>query len=65
MARHKNMLQDDLFGAPKSAEVRYRIKELDEGIAKAMKRGDFEKARLLTGEQQRLLQDLVEGEDNA
>jgi hypothetical protein len=60
MGRKRNMLQDDLFGAPKSAELRYQIKGLDEGIAKAMKRGDFEKARRLTEEQQHLLQNLVE-----
>jgi hypothetical protein len=62
MARKKNMLQDDLFGTPKTAELRYQIKGLDDGIAKAMKQGDYEKARSLTEEQQRLLQNMVEGD---
>jgi uncharacterized membrane protein (DUF106 family) len=54
------MAQEELFGADKTQELKNTIKELDSAIAKALKAKDFAKAKSLTEQQSRLLQELVE-----
>ncbi len=59
MKNSRVTLQEDLFESPGPKELRRRVKELDELIARALKENDYEKARELTGQQEAIIQELV------
>jgi hypothetical protein len=52
--------QADLFHTSRPRELQSRVKELDRLIARAIKSGDFHRARALTEEQKMLIQELVQ-----
>ena len=65
MMHRRKVQQEDLFGGSPEQEIQKRIKELDAEIASAMKKHDYEKAKLLTTEQEKLLKKAVSMDDNA
>jgi hypothetical protein len=52
-------IQEDLFTTSKSQELRNRVKELDGLISRALKRNEYECARTLTEQQEKLIHELV------
>ena len=64
MKRRRNAKQVDLFDAPKSLELKERVRELDRQIAGALKGNDYDKAKELTQEQEGLIQELVKMGEN-
>jgi hypothetical protein len=54
------MGQEELFGESKVKELTRKVKELDSGIAGAMKKKDFARAKSLTDQQSNLLKELVD-----
>lgn len=59
MNRRRNTRQADLFDAPRTLELKERVRALDRQIAAALKKDDYDKARELTKEQEGLIQELV------
>ena len=59
MKRQRNRQQVDLFDAPKSLEIKERVRELDRQISGALKKNDYDKAKEMTKEQEGLIQELV------
>lgn len=57
------MAQQELFDAPSGDKTRRRVKELDAEIEKALKRGDFVRARTLTDQQSELLRRLLDSDE--
>ena len=51
--------QEDLFDSYKPKELRRRVRELDIQIADALKQNAYDRAKALTEEQERLIQELV------
>ena len=51
--------QENLFGSSRSREMWSRVKELDTLIARALKENDYDRAKKLTDQQARLIQELV------
>jgi hypothetical protein len=60
MTGHRKVFQEDLFGYSRAEELRRRVKELDDLIATSMKKNDYSKARELTKEQEKIIQELVD-----
>lgn len=60
MRPRKHAQQVHLFETPRSLELKERIRELDLRIAAALKRGEYDRARELTREQEELIQELVD-----
>jgi ketosteroid isomerase-like protein len=65
MKRKKEDVQGDLFGVSEQENLRQKIRELDQHIAAALKRKDFQKAKAFTAEQETLLQRMVDKADGA
>lgn len=53
-------VQVNLFGVSKSEELEHRVKELDESIDLALKRNEYSRAKELTDEQKKVIQELVQ-----
>jgi len=52
-------VQEDLFGQSRGQTLRFRVKELDSLISKAMKTKNFSEAKRLTELQEKIIQELV------
>ena len=66
MARKHKAFQGDLFGSSKADELRRQVRELDSSIAKALKVNDYPKAKELTKQQKKCIQELVDlGEEQS
>ena len=59
MARRRKPVQWDLFDSSGPQEMQRRGRELDNLITHALKKNDYEHAKKLTMEQERLIQELV------
>jgi len=59
MRRKQHAVQRELFGISKTNELQHRIKELEAEIARALKSGDYQKAKELTTSQETLINELV------
>lgn len=59
MKRQRNRQQVDLFDAPKSLEIKERVRDLDRQISSALKKNEYDKAKEMTKEQEDLIQELV------
>lgn len=59
-SKRRSQFQQDLFGSSEPESIRQRIRELDEEIAVAMRKRDFQGAKSKTGEQADLIKQLVE-----
>ncbi len=57
------MAQQELFDSPSGDKTQRRVKEMDAEIEKALKRGDFVRARTLTDQQSELLRQLLDGDE--
>lgn len=53
-------VQENLFDVSRPEVLRRRVRELDLLIAKALRKNNYDKARALTEEQKRNLQELVD-----
>ncbi len=58
--RIRSDAQGDLFETPQPQELRRRVRELDALISKALKKGEYDKAKDLTEQQKKLIQELVD-----
>ena len=52
--------QENLFGLTEIEALKRRIKELDQQISRALKKGDYANAKNLTDRQAELLQKILE-----
>ena len=59
MKRRTLAHQEDLFDSLKPLELRRRVQELDIEIANALKQNAYDRAKKLTEEQERLIQEIV------
>lgn len=63
MAIKKQPVQAELFGVSEIEEVKQQIRELDQMISRALKQKKYQQAKDLTGQQEALLQKLVDPKD--
>ncbi len=52
-------VQEDLFESSRFQELRRRVKELDLLIARALRKSDYVRAKELTDQQSKVIQELV------
>jgi len=52
-------VQEDLFESSRLQELRRRVKELDLLIARALRKSDYVRAKELTNQQSKVIQELV------